>query len=224
MRASSCAVLLLALSACAPDTPLTEFERGELDITPTEAYRMAAQTWDVPMEILQAISHAQTGMQSVQGEVEFDGKPALNGMMGLREDIADEAAELSGHDPSLARTHFVENIDAAAAWLSEEAERQDIDRRDIGAWAPVVIAYAGIETEDAAATYVWDEIYGAIARGFDLEGAEPVPLAVDPQFPEPIVRSSGGDRSYAIWRPSPNRSSAAFGSRRGPVDGDHPHL
>jgi len=133
-----------------------------------DAFRDAGAVAGVPAELLGAIARAETGQRHLQGGVEFDGWPAAHGMMGLRGDRLDEAATLLG-DRDRAQTDLGDNVLATALLLDRWADEVGIDRTDLGAWAPLVARYSGIDHPDAVATYVHDEVY-ALLRAYDPDG------------------------------------------------------
>ncbi len=83
-----------------------------------EIFDLAAVEHDVPAALLKSIAHAETGWQMVISEPEFEGRPATYGLMAIREDRLDDAAELAGVSREEAATDPTANIMAAAAWLS----------------------------------------------------------------------------------------------------------
>ncbi len=176
---------------------------------PTASFRAASERFDVPIDLLLSISAAETGGQMVAGEREIPGWEPAFGVMALRGDVLETGARLAGVSPDAARTEREANILAAAAWLDDEADRLEIDRDDLGAWAPVVAAYGQLPDAAAEAAYVWDAVYHQLQSGVLVEGYEAEPQAVVPQFPEPdpVRYVAPAERSYAIWRGSSNYSS-----------------
>ncbi|MFM2161835.1 MAG: hypothetical protein RLZZ383_1347, partial [Pseudomonadota bacterium] len=108
---------------------------------PTAAFREAAERFGVPVDLLLSISVAETGGQMVAGEREIPGWEPAFGVMALRGDVLETGARLAGVTVEAARSEREANILAAAAWLDDEADRLEIDREDLGAWAPVVAGY-----------------------------------------------------------------------------------
>ncbi|MCA9707996.1 MAG: N-acetylmuramoyl-L-alanine amidase, partial [Myxococcales bacterium] len=185
-------------------------------------FESAAEEFDVPVAVLKTIAYAETGWQMVVGESEFDGKPTTYGVMGLREDRLDEAAELAGVDPSEAATEPASNIRASAAGLSVEADRLAIeDREDLGAWADTTASYSGIEDDLARSAYVYQSIYANMRAGFTVETADGEirgglePTEAWPAFtvppPAPALEA-GPDYAGSVWRPSPNFNSRPGGN------------
>jgi N-acetyl-anhydromuramyl-L-alanine amidase AmpD len=221
-------VLALVLPACddgaegrsgdALHNPTVDAEPRDLNA----AFERAADEFGVPVSLLKSLSYAETGWQMVVAEPEFEGKPLTYGLMALRADRLDEAAELAGVDPEDAATDAAANIMAAAAWLSAEAEDQGLeDRDDLGAWADVAAAYSGIDDEVARSTYVYQGVYATMRAGLvvedvegevrgDLEAVEAWPAFTVP--PPTPATEPGPDYGTALWRPSPNFSSRPGGA------------
>lgn len=215
--------LALALPGCGDlggrdgDAFGPDADQQEVDVEPSgmnEMFAAAAEEFDVPVEILKTVAYAETQWQTVTGDPEFDGKAAIHGVMGLSDDRLDSAAELAGVEPELASTDALENIRAAAAWLSSEADRLElVDRADLGSWADTVASYSGIEDDIARSTYVYQSIYAVMRTGFVVETAdgdvrgELAPTEAWPAFtvppPAPAVEA-GPDYAGSLWRPSPN--------------------
>lgn len=174
-----------------------------------DAWREAAQDWDVPVDLLQAISLAETGMQMVVGIEGHDERPAGYGVMGLRGAAVDDAAALLGLPADQVRYDLATNVAGAAALLSTWADEAGIDREDLAAWAPMVARFSGIELAEAQSEYVWKGVYRRLRYGVDLEGRRIKAYGVDPAFPAPIERRGAAGPNYAgsIWRASPNYDS-----------------
>lgn len=161
----------------------------------------------VPGELLVAIANAETSMQMVVGEVEFDGLSPKYGVMGLTEDQVEAAAALSGYTPDEIRLERIPNVLAAAVLLEEQAQEAGIDPRDLGAWAPIVADYSGISDEEALAEYVHDEVYAVLEDGLGLEGVEIKPQPLDVDWPLPANSTERTGQSGTVWTASPNSSS-----------------
>jgi hypothetical protein len=216
MRAFLIPLAALLAAGCQP-------EPGDVRQPPSEAPPPAGETappafvdaeaeTDVPLALLFAIARVETGLQMVQGEVEFDGQEPAYGIMGLRGENLELAAELAELPVEQVRTDPVANVSAAAHLLAAWADEMDIDvdGMDLGAWAPVVARYSGIDAEEAKAEYVHFEVYEALRVGVAMEGFEVEPIDVEAAWPEP-TRLRGYDGS-AIWTPSPNYNSRSGAS------------
>jgi hypothetical protein len=126
----------------------------------------------------------------VIGEQEFEGQQPAFGVMGLREQQVARAAELAGVTEIEAKFVGAANIRAAAALLDELAEGRTFDRKSIGAWAPVVAAYSGIEDLEGQANYVHTEVYEAVRNGIEIQTLDGVMAAmsgvdIQPDFQAP---------------------------------------
>jgi len=234
---SVCIALALGLTACAdglesgldlsPDGASPPDRSSTVELEPNTAtdvedmasvrsvFDRAEDAYDVPADLLIALSLDATSHQMVQGEVEFEGQIPTWGVMALRDDLVDEAADLAGVSVDEALFERDANVYAAAALLSAWADEDpDLDRADIDAWAPLIVRYSGIEEELAQSSYVHDQVYGLLREGAQIEGMALTPRKVAPDFPvilEP-QHAAGADRSYARWRPSPNNSARPSGS------------
>lgn len=169
----------------------------------------ASQTTGVPAELLLAIANAETSLQMVEREVEFDGLERAYGVMGLLESRVAEAAELSGYTEDEIKLERVPNVVATAMLMEHWATADGAPLPDtLGGWAPILAEYSNIENPDAVAEYIHYEVYGAMETGFGVEGLEIKPQLLDPKWPLP---ASAGDRRTSeagtIWTPSPNNSS-----------------
>jgi hypothetical protein len=174
-----------------------------------DAFDAAGAAYDVPVDLLIAIARTETGLQDVTGAEEFPGQSAAYGVMALRGDHLAEGARLAGLEVERVQVDRAANVLAAAALLDAWASEAGLDRRDLGAWAPLVARYSGIGLEEAAAAYVHDEVYRHLQLGIELEGVVIGGYKVQPQLDRPPARSYvvGAERPYATWRPSPNYNS-----------------
>lgn len=197
-----------------PNSPSEHEDVGDT----VDAFDLAAEAWDVPADLLIAVSAANTGHQMVVGEVEFEGQVPLMGVMGIPDSMVDTAADLAGLEADAVVHEYDANIQAAAALLDHWADEEGIDRGDMGAWAPLVARFSGIEDTNIQAFYVHSEVYAALQAGVALEGVDIQPRKVTPDFPEPVENLyATADRSYAVWRPSPNNSARPSGSAGDPA-------
>lgn len=216
--------LILVVAACNPTQDVRTARPGALEEEVGEehadaAFGAASADFDVPVEILQAIAFAETGMQMVTGAEEFEGRPVAWGVMALREDLVEEAAALAGVSADDARVLREANIAAAAALLGAWAEEAGTSRSELEAWAPLVARYSGIAEDNAKAHYVHDEVYAALRAGIQIEGSPGLSWDGVPDYPAPIQLTAGGtaQRSYAKWRASPNHSARPGGTAGGPA-------
>ncbi|MCU0686470.1 MAG: N-acetylmuramoyl-L-alanine amidase [Polyangiaceae bacterium] len=212
--------------------PATEAARAEAarvaQRTPFEleaAFAQAGAEFGVPAELLKALSYAETGWQMVQGEAEFDGVPPAFGLMGLRGERLEQGAALAGVGVERVRGEPLANVRAAAALLSQWADESGLDRARLGAWAPAVARYGGVDDAQAQAEYVHRDVYGALREGraaFTPSGAVAATLSpadVEADFASaapPETNAAGIDYGPSIWRPSPNFNSRPAGANGKP--------
>ncbi|MEZ4449476.1 MAG: hypothetical protein R3B09_08350 [Nannocystaceae bacterium] len=109
-------------------------------------FKVAAEEFDVPVEILKGVGYAETQWQMIVGEEEFEGMPPAFGLMALRGDNLLSAAALAEVTDVEAKFDTRANVRAGAALLSSLADDLDIDRARLAAWGPVVAAYSGSRT------------------------------------------------------------------------------
>ncbi|MDC0717461.1 golvesin C-terminal-like domain-containing protein [Nannocystis bainbridge] len=186
-----------------------------------DEFRDAADEFGVPMPILQAVSYAETQWQMIVGEAEFEGQEPAFGVMALRGEHLGLGAGLIDASLDEVKTDRRSNIRAAAAVLRSYADDLEIDRDDLGAWAPAIASMSDIAVEDALINYIHHDVYGAIQGGItvlDLAGAPAAQLSpeasVTPDFASPSdpTLAAGPDYSGSIWRPSPNYSARPSGT------------
>lgn len=183
---------------------------GETLAPPEEAFDAAEGRTGVPTELLLAIAKVETGVRPIVGESEFPGQEPAFGVMGLRGANLVLAAELAGLTEEEVRTDVSANTLAAATLLAHWGAEAGVTGDDFAAWAPIVAQYSGIENEEAAAEYVWYEVYAALAAGVSVEGYKSEPVDVAPRFPMPSRGAQRTGDGGAIWTASPN-----FNSRSG---------
>jgi N-acetyl-anhydromuramyl-L-alanine amidase AmpD len=196
------------------------FQAGPLDAH----FEAAAREFGIPSALLKAVAYAETRMQMVRGDEEFEGQPAAFGVMALRGERLTRAATLAGVSTEAAQTDPGANIRAGAALLRAYARELSVDRTRIGDWASAVARYSGIAHPQAVQSYVHGAVYGLLRRGLDVEQRGRVVTRIPRvdatvAFPRPsIITTSSADFASAIWRPSPNFDD------RAPDDAGTPHM
>ncbi|MCY1040483.1 N-acetylmuramoyl-L-alanine amidase [Corallococcus sp. bb12-1] len=234
------AAAALVLSACGPQAQQpTEPAPSETETpsqptdttgsaTPRELdplFAQAAQEFNVPAELLKAVSYTETRWQMVRGTEEFPGQQPAFGLMALRGADLEQGAALAGVSADAVRTDASANIRAGAALLSQFATEAKVERGDLGAWASVVARLSGISNADAQAEHVHKGVYavineGAVALNTDGSVAATLePVQVEAKFARPQVRAMAAGPNYpaSIWRPSP---SSNYGARASGSTGD----
>jgi N-acetyl-anhydromuramyl-L-alanine amidase AmpD len=177
----------------------------------------ASREFNVPADLLKAISFTETRWNMVRGEKEFEGLAPAFGMMALRGEALERGAALAGVSAEAVRTELQANLRAGAALLSAHADELRVNRADLGAWAPAVARLSGIGNTDALAEHVHRGVYATLRGGVVVEGpdgkviASIMPTQVEAQFARPSVRAmvAGPDYASSVWRPSPNHGARA---------------
>jgi len=221
----------LSLAACGPQAPesqepaqnpssavadsaqdaVNRGSAGQLD----PLFDQASREFNVPADLLKAISFTETRWTMVRGEEEFPGQSPAFGVMALRGAALERGAALAGVSADEVRNDAQANIRAGAALLSAYAEELKVNRADLGAWAPAVARLSGIENTDAQAEHVHRGVYATLRSGVVAEGpdgkvtASIMPTPVEAQFAAPSLHAmvAGPDYASSIWRPSPNYGS-----------------
>jgi N-acetyl-anhydromuramyl-L-alanine amidase AmpD len=225
------AAAALSLVACGPQeptsTPAAAVEdsrtpaQREAERTPYEldaAFAQAATEFNVPADLLKAISYAETRFEMVRGAEEFQGQSAAYGLMALRGERLSEGARLAGVSEEAVRTQPQANIRAAAALLSAYANELGVSRSDLGAWAPAAAKFSGISSTEAQAQYVHNAVYDVMRKGVVAQtpagdvAVSLMPSQVEAKFVSPRVHAMSADYTPAIWRPSPNYNSRPAGT------------
>ncbi|HZI16537.1 MAG TPA: N-acetylmuramoyl-L-alanine amidase, partial [Myxococcus sp.] len=231
----------MALASCgpqpeapAPEAPASEAPAGAADAarrtvadaarrTPHELdalFAQAAREFNVPVNLLKAISYVETRWEHVQGAEEFEGRALAYGLLALRGEKVTEGAALAGVSEADVRANPLANLRAGAALLSKYAAEAGIDRADLGAWAPVAVRLTDISNPDIQAHYIHNEVFAVLRSGegaFTPEGKVAVslePTAVEAKFALPKMQAmaAGPDYAASIWRPSPNYNSRPSGT------------
>lgn len=199
-------LLLLVLAGCGPTwlSPRDAVSEGR----PPQDFLEAARAAGVPVELLLADAQAATRFHMADGAVEFPGRPAVYGVLGLTGEDLDLGAALAGVDPTAARTERRAHLLAGAALLAEEARALGITEEDpLDDWAPAVAALADLDDDEATAGWVHHEVYRALATGFTVEGYTQGPRPVDPAWPAPVADLARSVDGGAVWTGSPNYDS-----------------
>lgn len=179
-------------------------------------FKEAGQEFNVPPALLKSISFVQTRYQMVEGSEEFEGRPAVYGLMALSGAQLEEGAKLAGVMVEQARTDARSNVRAAAALLSHRADALQIDRTQAAKWAPAVGEVSGIQDEEGRRGFVHNEVFrvarlglGTLSKEWAASGQG---LAVE-ELGQQTQALAGPDYAPAVWRPSPNYNSRPMAPR-----------
>jgi len=226
LRSLASALAAVALLAACSDEPVTtgtveppEVPQAQLDAM----FESAGRSYNVPAPVLKAVGYVETRWQMVQGEEEFPGQPTAHGLMALKGEQLQRGASLAGVSVEAAKTQPEANIRAAAALLSSFADELKLNRSDLGAWAPAVARYSGIQSQEGQAIYVHYDVYATMQQGVVGKGASGnlvaslMPTRATPDFPRPSTSASAAACapdycvSGTVWRPSPNYNDRPAG-------------
>ncbi|WP_205525527.1 N-acetylmuramoyl-L-alanine amidase [Pyxidicoccus trucidator] len=183
-------------------------------------FAQAAREFNVPVNLLKAISYTETRWEFVRGESEFEGRAPAFGLLALRGQHVVDGAALAGVSEEAVRSEPLANLRAGAALLSKFAAEAGIDRADLGAWAPVAVQLTDITDPDIQAHYIHNDVYAVLRSGegaFTPDGKVAVslePTAVEAKFVLPKMQAlaAGPDYAASIWRPSPNFNARPSGT------------
>ncbi len=175
-------------------------------------FEQAGREFGVPAVVLKGLAWAQTRYETVEGEQEFENRPAVYGIMALSGADLPQAAQLAGVTEDAVKTDTAANVRAMAALLSQRAKDANVDRTQVANWAPVLAKLSGAEDVDAQLAFVRDEVFGALRLGVGAfsdelrSSGQSLELASEYNTMTQEL-SAGPDYSRAVWRPSPNYSS-----------------
>lgn len=202
----------LCVPACvgqAPDDPIVE----EADDTPVlqDKFDAAARQYNVPVDLLKAISYVETRWQDVQGEEHDLGRVAGAGVFGLWGDNLELGAKAAQLDVQDVQNDPAANVLAAAARLADLAAQHGISGSDLMAWQPAIADFAQNSDEEARGAYVNDVIRvlatGASETAEDGSLIAEISPHAEIEAPITLTPYAGGDFAGAIYRSSPNYNS-----------------
>ncbi|MBM7114855.1 N-acetylmuramoyl-L-alanine amidase [Archangium primigenium] len=189
-------------------------EDASLDVL----FREAGSEFNVPPALLKGLAFVQTRYEMVQGAQEFEGRPALFGVMALGGPLLEEGARLADVSVAEAQGDARANIRAAAALLSHHADALRVDRSHASQWAPALEAVSGIADAAGRRAFVQDELFrslrlglGTLSREWDATGQS---LAAEPDTGGRVrTFAAGPDYPASVWRASPNYNARPIGVR-----------
>ncbi len=216
---------ILTAAACSGDIVIDDSEQ----LTPVvatnldEIFEIVGAESGVPADLLEAIGYVETRWQMVQGEEEHEGKSAAIGLMAIRVDDLARVAAMAGVDEQDIGEDPASNVRAAAALLVEAADTAGVDvaaRADLGAWAPAVALYSGIEDLEGRSSYVFGDVYRVLEEGAtetaesgDVIASLPAHPGIEPDYQYVgTAYAAGTDYAGAVWKPSPNSSARPAGN------------
>ncbi len=171
----------------------------------------AAAEWNVPVDVLKALTFVETRFEPAVGEIEFEDQPEPYGLMALRGDELTRASQLSGLSLDQVMTDDFANVAAAAALLDAYANEAGMDadqRLDPMAWTPALARY-GMLDEEMGAEFA-RAVLRVVAEGRAVPMADGTTMIIGRNME---AEGEFGKSEYAlgaanaIQRPSPNNSS-----------------
>lgn len=221
-------IFVLLLNACnethnngSADTPEpadpVPADPGEFLRGIEEEFEDAADEFDVPISVLKAVAYVATQWQMVAGEAEFEDQPLAFGVMALQDQQLRQGSQLLGIAEDDVKHDREANIRAAAALLSSLADELQLDRPDIGAWAPAIAVLCNIEYEEARRNYIHEEVYALIREGIEIRDLEGNVISTISPMPDvvadyPLPQQARSDLAV-VWRPSPHFRDRPAGER-----------
>jgi hypothetical protein len=158
-------MVVLGGAATLPDATLAQSNgQGPLN----HAFQQASKEFDVPRDLLVTIAYAETHFDDHAGQPSVDNG---YGLMHLVENsqthTLTQAAALLGVSPEVLKTDTPQNIRGGAALLRTYANEQglnDLTRKDMTEWHPVVARYSNATMEEISTLYA-DEAYTLLNNG-----------------------------------------------------------
>lgn len=165
-RASVLAALTATVLAATGSPALATTDTGH---SMGRAFERAAETYDVPRDLLAAVGYGETRLDGHSGRPsQANGFGVMHLVSNPAHRTLEQAAARTGEPLAALRTDTAANILGGAAVLRGYADTLGLDARDrddLGAWYPAVARYSGSEGP-AAALYA-DTVYTFLADGLD---------------------------------------------------------
>ncbi|MDY7232691.1 N-acetylmuramoyl-L-alanine amidase [Hyalangium rubrum] len=177
-------------------------------------FQEAGEEFEVPPALLKSLSFVQTRYQMVEGAEEFEGRPAVHGMMALTRTQLEEGAKRAGVTAEQARTDARSHVRAAAALLSRHADALKVNRTLAASWAPAVAEVSGIQDEEGRRSFVHNEVFRVARLGvgtLSKEWATSGQGLAEEKLEQQPQALAGPDYAPAVWRPSSNFNARPMG-------------
>lgn len=210
--------MALTMAACVPEGDPNADGRLGVEISEVEesspmalVFEEAAAEFDVPVDILKAISFYETQLEPVAGATEFEGQPEPYGLFALRGEELELASFLIGSTVDEVMSADDLNVRAAAALLSTYADDAGIPRdvrSDVTVWAPALEQLGDLD-EEMRVTFA-NEVLTIVRTGLAVPLADGTTMVIGrhDEMADMIDTTSSGLRSsLARWLPSPNYNS-----------------
>lgn len=187
----------------------SEFGAGDVLEGPLAGvFRKAADEFGVPLELLLAMSYAETRLNG------HDGEPSAMGGYGIMHLVSrpgggplEQAAALAGAEAAAVRTDTLANVRAGAALLIEHARKLGRLPRSLDGWYPAVADMSGADGWQAR-IYA-DQVFAVLARGLDHVTPDGELVRLEPRQVRPrrgelqsAVGPASADYAPAHWVPA----------------------
>ena len=173
------------------------------------AFERSAAKWGVPVEVLTAVSYAESHWEQRAGEASLDSGYGVIHITDRADGTLMRAVELTGLSPEAIRTDASANVEAGAALLHDISQKLSIAPSDLSGWYPVVAEYSGAADERVRDMYA-REVYRVITEGATATISDGTTITLAPTavngLPSPLGPSpQSDDYPPALWVPaSPN--------------------
>ncbi|WP_327708152.1 amidase [Streptomyces sp. NBC_00464] len=216
-RASVLAALTATVLAATGTPALASTDTGH---PMNRAFEQAAETFDVPRDLLAAVGYGETRLDGHSGRPsQANGYGIMHLVSNPTNRTLERAATLTGTPLAELRSDTAANIMGGAAVLRGYADRLGLDARDrddLGSWYPAVARYSG--TEGAAAALYADTVYTFLADGLDAVSPDGERISVTGRPVSPHkgaltaadVSTRSADYPSALWVPA-NANNYATG-------------
>ncbi|WP_406090939.1 peptidoglycan-binding protein [Streptomyces sp. NBC_01013] len=208
-RASVLAALTATVLAATGTPALASTDDGH---PMNRAFEQAAETFDVPRDLLAAVGYGETRLDGHSGRPsQANGYGVMHLVSNPTNRTLERAAALTGKPRAELRADTAANILGGAAVLRGYADGLGLDARDrddLGSWYPAVARYSG--AEGAAAALYADTVYTFLADGLDTVAPDGERISVTgrPVSPHKGALSTAGpssrsaDYPSALWVPA----------------------
>lgn len=176
------------------------------------AFQHAAKEFDVPRDLLVALAYAETHFDDHNGQPSLDnGYGVMHLVDNSKVQTLNEAAKLLRLTPDTLKTDTEHNIRGGAALLRSYANSlglNDLTRKDLAAWYPVVAQYSHADN-DAFARFYADQVYTFLNQGLSGSDRRGETVMVGAEEIQPqrgkyadVISIQSTDYAPAIWNPA----------------------
>jgi N-acetyl-anhydromuramyl-L-alanine amidase AmpD len=211
LRALIFVLIALLIASVASAASPTEFPRGhQLHGSLGRAFQSAAQEFGVPVELLVAVSYAETRLNDHGGQPSVaNGYGLMHLVSNPRVQTLEEAEKLTKLPAAALKSEQAANIRGGAALLAAYAKEEGGGAlpTSLDGWFPAVARYSQLADTAGAKSYA-DQVYQFLASGMDVQvKGETIRIEAKPVAPqrgkyEGAVTIMSTDYAPAIWSPA----------------------